>query len=180
MIPDGELAQRWLAGDRTALAELFCRYERALFGYLLRMLGHSHDAEEALQDTFVSAINGRGSYEERGKFRAWLFRIAHNEALRVIRSRTRHPQGPHGMDGLRDDAPDPEEDLMRAEACRRVEQAIASLPDAEREVVLLRHYSGMLFREIADVLEAPLGTVLSRHHTAARRLSRRLSDLKEE
>ncbi|MEM7148035.1 MAG: sigma-70 family RNA polymerase sigma factor [Verrucomicrobiota bacterium] len=173
-VEDSALIERFCrAGDMNAAAELLRRYERALYNYLWQMLRHREDTEDALQESFAKALRALPRYQERNYFKSWLFRIAHNEGLNVIRRRKRESKA--GKTSLKtdDDAMEAstEPDIIeRAERAAALHRAIDQLPEKERQVVVMRLQSDLPFREIANVVNAPLGTVLARMHNARKKL----------
>ncbi len=176
MIADAELVRAARNGDDDALEKLLRRHQDSVYGYLLRMLRNSHDAEETTQAAFVIVIRSLPRYREQGHFKAWLFRIAHREALRVLRraKRTRELEEPQDgsapPDELIDPLPRPDEAAEALERNRRLETALGALPAVEREVVLLRMKEELTFREIAELTGCPLGTALGRMRNALKRL----------
>ena len=159
------------AGDLRAAEELLGRYEHELYNYLRQMLRHTQDSEDALQETFAKALRALPRYREENHFKSWLFRIGHNEGLNVIRRRKRNIKLPEvGLEPEASSAADAQ--VEAAERASALHDAIGSLPDAERQVVVMRLQSEMPFREIAKVVGAPLGTVLARMHSAKRRLKK--------
>jgi len=154
---------------------LLRRYEGDVYGYLVRLLGNRHDAEDAAQNTFVGVVRSLSRYRERGTFKSWLFRIAHREGTRVLRRRRRSHEhlGLHGaaaLDAMPSDAATPDCDLISHEDAARVRAALERLPDKEREVVVLRAFSELTFKEIATVTRCPIGTALARMRRATQRL----------
>lgn len=161
----------------TAWRELVSRYARRIFALARsRRLGEEA-AEEVTQSVFVTVSHhlragSIGGYEERGRFESWLFRIAVNRVRDEIRRRARAvaTAEPAALDAC-SAAPatarpaDNDEDHLRA-----LRAALTRLPDADREVVELRHHGGLSFKQIAETLGEPLGTVLARHHRALRKL----------
>lgn len=168
--------------DPGAFDILIEEYGTRLYGYFYRQTGNREDAEDLLQDMFVRLVRGIDDYRHEGRFDAWLFCIATN----LVRDRSRQtkrrgityvPESARGgddTDGLADypDSAgiDPAEPLDRAEQVDRLQWAIGQLPDAEREVILLRHFSGLNFREVAEVMDTPLGTALARAHRGLAKL----------
>jgi RNA polymerase sigma-70 factor (ECF subfamily) len=177
------LVHRCRDGDGEAFETLFHMFRRPLYGYLARTTGDRHLAEDLLQDVFLRMVEHLDRYEESGRFQAWLFRIAANRVRDWARRRSRaeHVGGAAAKDGRDEttavdrpvDQP-PEADLIRGEQVRRLESELQGLEAEEREVLLLRHYSGLAFREIAEITEAPLGTVLARSHRALAKLRERM------
>jgi RNA polymerase sigma-70 factor (ECF subfamily) len=167
---DGSLVARCLAGDTEAFRPLVERYQRLLYGVAVRMLNDREDAVDAAQSAFGRAFERLASFDRRHKFFSWLYRILVNECLNVRRARRdREPLNPDIMG-----AADPGMDLQRAEMRKRVRAAVAALPKASREVVVLRHYAEMSYQEIAEVLNLPEKTVKSRLYSARQQLGQQL------
>ena len=150
------------------------RYARRIYA-LVRSRCANHDvAEELTQSVFATLAEKlpAGGYDERGRFEAWLFRVAANRVRdHVRRSRLRHPsQDPDTLDrehAARDAEPPDERDGTERSNLRL---AMEGLTDADRDVIELRHHGGLSFKQIADLLDEPLGTLLARHHRALRKL----------
>ncbi|MDA7617676.1 sigma-70 family RNA polymerase sigma factor [Verrucomicrobia bacterium] len=171
------LIQRYLShGDSGAARDLFRNYEEGLYGYLWQMLKHQQDCEDALQDTFRKALEALPTYREESHFKSWLFRIGHNTGIEIIRRRKRIVEMPEALEAHLD-APSsgPREFLIQREREEELQDAIAALPQSERAVVLLRLQEELSFKEIAQVLDAPIGTVLARMHKAKKRLRAQLN-----
>ena len=133
------------------------------------MVGKRDVAEDLMQETMLCAFRNLDTYRPEGKFRAWVFRIAVNQARDWLRRRKRAPvtvpdDGPPAAD-----AP-PDADALARERAQRVEQALERLPEADREVLVMRYYGEMTFKTIAQATDEPLGTVLARAHRALRKL----------
>lgn len=181
-----ELLRRASRRDPAALGELVELYSPRVFGLLYRLTGVRDVAEDLLQETFLRLVRTIERYEHAGKFEAWLFRIAANLARDRARKLGRRgatssldggwdTQEPRGSEpATSDDGPSMQ--LMRNEAGTRLAACLEQLSDAEREIILLRHYSELSFREIADLLGVPLGTALARAHRALKRLRGLLRD----
>jgi RNA polymerase sigma-70 factor (ECF subfamily) len=177
---DGLLA-RAREGDPQALTNLVDAYASRVFGLLYRLTGARDVAEELTQETFLRLVRTIGEYEHSGKFEAWLFRIAGNLARDRGRQHRRRgaavpldaPPGPGGPAAIeRPDrgAPDPAASLAKSEERDRLGKCLDSLPELDREILLLRHFSDLSFREIAALLSVPIGTALARAHRAIGRL----------
>ncbi|MFH1573590.1 MAG: sigma-70 family RNA polymerase sigma factor [Acidobacteriota bacterium] len=179
-----ERAQRL---DPDAYDALVDAYGQRLFGFLYRMTGNREDAEDLLQEVFLRMVRMLGRYTHQGRFEAWLFRIAANLGRDRIRGARRTPTVISMSGGTADEgdsvseadweraAPDdarPDEPLVRREQIGRLEAALGQLSEAEREVIMLRHYSELSFAEIARVMDTPLGTALARAHRGLARLRR--------
>lgn len=179
------------AGKAEAWRLLVANYTPRVYALLLRQCGDRELAEELTQDTFVRLVTdlGRGGrYREQGRFEPWLFRVAMNRLRDEMRRRRRQAtptdfsavdQGETALAPL-PGAPaagaDPAELASKAEQMERVRRAVARLGEADRQIVHLRHTAGLSFREIAQTLEQPLGTVLARSHRAVAKLRKMLQD----
>ncbi len=173
-------------GDSAAFDRLVEAYSGRIFGFLYRVSGSKHDAEDLLQEVFLRVVRMIGAYEHTGRFESWLFRIAANLTRDVIRRAKRAPRllsadadegaGNEGFHSARrrteiaGPAQPADAGLIRREELDALGVALAKLPEAEREVVMLRHFSQMSFAEIAAVMDTPLGTALARAHRGLRRL----------
>ncbi len=183
---DEELLSAYrLRHERSAFDELVHRYERELYSYLRRYLGDAGMAEDAFQSTFLQVHLKCDQFEEGRKFRPWLYTIATNQAIDAQRRNKRHrsvsldrnnrPESSDELGSLMDllvskePAPD-----TRAETIQQrdwIRQALEELPDTLREAVNLVYYQGMKYREAADILNIPVGTVKSRLHSAILKLN---------
>lgn len=183
-LTDEELLQRYrVQGDRTAFTEIVERYERELFSYLRRYLGNTALAEDAFQATFLALHLKCGQFEEGAKLRPWLYTIATHQAIDVFRKTWRHPAVSLEGSGRRDEGEPsaliaalassdvgPVAELQAAERKVWIRDAVGLLPEHLRQVVILAYYQGLKYREIADALHVPVGTVKSRLHAAIHKL----------
>lgn len=155
-------------------------YAPRLFGLLYRMTGSRPDAEDLLQETFIRMLRGLDSYHEDGRFEPWLFSIAANIARDWLRRQSRSPvtamesRDKELEPAIASDEPGPDQVLAQAEQRDRLQQAVSELSPAEREIVSLRFFAEMPFKEIAELLQIPLGTALARAHRALGHLRERL------
>lgn len=161
------------AGDDSAWAQLVNLYARRLFALARSRLGSVDLAEEIVQSVLVTVATKvtAGEYTESGRFEPWLFRVAMNRIRDEIRRQRRSIVETNGHVPERIDPGLPrvgdEDDDGQLEALRG---AMGSLPQADREVIELRHHGGMSFKEIAAMTGEPMGTLLARHHRALRKL----------
>jgi len=177
--PIFETITRARQGDAAAFDALIDGYADRLYGYFYRMTGSHHEAEDLLQDLFVRLVRAIRDYRHQGHFDAWLFRMAVNlvrdRARKIGRSKRVGLASSVGEESLLDRQPapgnpDPAAQLDRAEQLDRLQQALGRLSESEREVLCLRHFSQLSFREIADMMGTPLGTALARAHRGLSRL----------
>lgn len=170
------------ADDHAAFAGLVERWETPIQRLCARMTGDLHRAEDLAQEAFARVFAKRHAYEPSGKFSTWLWRIALNLCHDDIRRRQRRPEqsleanaGDEGQTNpateLAGEAPSPAEAVAALEQAEVVRRALLRLPEIYRTVIVLRHYEGLKFGEIAEVLGIPDGTVKSRMSEGLSRLA---------
>jgi RNA polymerase sigma-70 factor (ECF subfamily) len=169
---DRALAERAVHGDAEAFAELYRRYQRPIFNYILRCTGQRALAEELLQETFTRVWRvGRTFDTVQGAFRPWLYKIALNTIRSELRKK-RHDTQHVPLEGVETEtsASRPTEDpavrLDLSRQARAVVRALDALPPYFKEVVVLRCYQQLKFSEIAEITGAPEGTLKARFHRA--------------
>ena len=171
-VSDEDLVRRMRDGDTAAGEALVRRFYPSLIRYLQRIAGNDHFAEELHQQTWLSVLEHIDKFDAKaagggGGFKAWLFRIATNKANDSWRSRGREKTAKEGLRLVTDEAgPDAGHRLEGSEQEEKLRQAIAQLPENQRQVLLLRYYSEMKFVDIAQMLGCPLNTALGRMHKA--------------
>lgn len=184
-LSDEELLLRYRqTGNRDLFSQLVHRYERELFSYLRRYLGDAEMAEDAFQAAFLQLHLKVQQYEPGRAVRPWLYTIATNQAIDAQRRNRRHKMvslnrgsGPAGdevnnlLDLLVSQEPSPTLKLGSDERRDWMQRAVSELPDGLREVVGLVYFQEMKYREAADVLNIPVGTVKSRLHAAIAKLT---------
>jgi RNA polymerase sigma-70 factor, ECF subfamily len=183
-----ELIRRAQRQDPAAFDALVEAYGARLYGYFYRLTGCREDAEDLLQEVFIRVVRMIDRYKDEGRFDGWIFRIATNLVRdRVRRSRSSRSAGidvrgravpePDALAGYADPTMgEPGDGLQQAEQIDRLQQALERLPAAEREVILLRHFSQLSFRDIAETMGTPLGTALARAHRGLARLRELMGD----
>ena len=171
-LADVRAAQR----DRAAFGALYRRYVDRVYGYCFYLLGDHHDAEDATERTFTAALAAiDGFVDEGATFRAWLFRIAHNQLANALRSRHRHQAASLEVVAEPRATADPAGLLSLAEEARGLRRALDELPDDRRQVVVLRFVDGLSAREIGAVLGRSEGAVRVLQHRALRQLAEMLA-----
>ena len=180
------LLEHRLRGNRRAFEELVHRYEQELYSYLRRYLNDATLAEDVFQATFLQLHLKADHFEEGRKVRPWLYTIATNQAIDAQRRNRRHKMVSLDRRGHGESHQDDVNSLVELLASREpgaaanlegeerrewIRDAIAQLPDALREAVLLVYYQGLKYREAAEVLGIPVGTVKSRMHAAILKLN---------
>ena len=173
-IDETELVHRAKNGERNAFSELVCIHAQGVRNVIYRMCGDAQIAEDAAQETFIQAWLHLSSYRPQTSLRNWLYRIAVNAATDMLRKEQRIL--PNAVEDLQlsDPLPGPEAVFSQEERTTLVKKAILSLPDACRAVLVLREYEEMSYHEIAEALDIPLGTVMSRLNYARKLLKERL------
>lgn len=167
---DASLLARFRAGDANALEPLFARYEEPVFRFLFGVLRDYHQAEDALQETFVQAIR-KADQVEPDSFRGWLFTVAYRQAMLLKRKAKRLPAQADDfalLDLVGAEAADAR--LGAADEARHVRELLDLLPDAQRAVIAARVFDGKTFREVAATLNCPLNTALARMHDGLKKL----------
>jgi RNA polymerase sigma-70 factor (ECF subfamily) len=177
---DEALVVKLRDGDTHAGEMLVERHHRALLRYLQRLTGNEHLAEELHQQAWISVLEHLDRFDPHGSpggFKAWIFRIATNKANDLWRSRGREKAAHAGLRLVTDDElPHAGTRLEETEQQGRLKQAIEQLPDAQRQVLMLRYYSGLKFNEIAEMIGCPLNTALGRMHKAVLKLRQLLDE----
>ncbi|MGA2489164.1 MAG: sigma-70 family RNA polymerase sigma factor [Anaerolineales bacterium] len=157
-------------GDRNAFGELVRYYYPGVMRVVYRLCGDAGLAEDMAQETFLRAWINLSSFNPQSSLRNWLYRIAVNAALDVLRRRPEEALEDDAVQRLTDQATGPEMSLIDKEQVALLQRAMRSLPEAARSVLVLREYGELSYQEIANVLDIPLGTVMSRLNYARNRL----------
>ncbi len=175
------LLQYRSSGERGLFAQLVDRYENELYGYLRRYLGDAEMAEDAFQTSFLQVHLKCDQFEEGRRFRPWLYAIATNQAIDAQRRNHRHrhvsldrsssEEVGKLADLLVSDVPGPQFEASHTESRQWVRDALDELPEPMRAIVHLVYFQGLKYREAAEVLSIPVGTVKSRLHAAIQKLS---------
>jgi RNA polymerase sigma-70 factor (ECF subfamily) len=173
---DAELVARWQRGDMQAFAELVRRWQLPIARFLTHMLGRIDLVGDLCQEVFLRALIARPRYRAVGRFSAWLYHIALNVARDVGRRRRYKV---HSLENGQPASPTPSPEAASAqrELAQLVSSALAELPEPQRLVLVLRHYEGMSFEEIARLTATPASTLKSRFAAALSYLRIRLRHL---
>ncbi len=170
MIPDYELIQRFIKGEESCFEQLIHRHKNKVYAYISLYIRDQALAEDLFQDTFMKVIQSvkSGRYQDNGKFISWVMRIAHNliiDHFRRIKQMNTVSNDDYDSDlfnSRRFAESTVEDNIIRKQIHRDVRQMISQLPDDQREVVILRHYAGLSFKEIADMTDVSINTALGR------------------
>lgn len=184
-VTDQELIVRYLRGDEECFSELISRHERKIFTSIYLLVKDRDLANDIFQDTFIKVINTlrSGSYNEEGKFLSWVLRIAHNLVIDHFRREKRMPTlhdteeyNIFDVIGLTDE--NVEDKLVRDQIHQMVRRLVEELPLDQREVVIMRHYGNMSFKEIAEHTNVSINTSLGRMRYALINLRKIIFDRK--
>ena len=170
MITDYELIQRFIKGEQSCFEEIIHRHRNKVFAYIGLYIRDQALVEDIFQDTFLKVIQSvkAGKYYDNGKFLSWVMRIAHNliiDHFRRLKQMNTMSNDDYESDLFNSrklaDA-NIEDNIIRGQIRKDVRKLIGQLPDDQKEVVILRHYAGLSFKEIADVTDVSINTALGR------------------
>ena len=170
MVSDYELIQRFIKGEQSCFEQIIHRHKNKVFAYISLYIRDQALAEDLFQDTFMKVIQSvkTGKYQDNGKFVSWVMRIAHNliiDHFRRIKQMNTISNDDYESDlfNSRKLAESTvEDDIIKRQIQKDVRKMITMLPDDQREVVILRHYAGLSFKEIADITDVSINTALGR------------------
>lgn len=169
VVCDQELIRQFINGDHASLEELIKRHQRKVFSYILLIVKDKHLAEDIFQDTFIKVINTlrAGTYNEEGKFLPWVMRIAHNLIIDFFRKSKRMPYVENSEDydlfeTLKVFEETIEDKLIIAQIHKDVKRLVEYLPEEQKEVLKMRHYKDMSFKDIAEQTNVSINTALGR------------------
>ena len=173
-VDEAQLIAQSQNGDRSAFSELVRVHSKGVLNVVYRMCGDMLIAEDAAQETFIRAWQNLPSYRPQTPFRNWLYRIAFNAGMDMLRKEKRILPDDIEDLNLTDGQPGIESMVSQQERTKAVQKAIQSLPDASRAVLVLREYEGLSYQEISSTLDIPVGTVMSRLNYARNLLKAKL------
>jgi len=170
MISDYELIEGFIKGEQSCFEQLIHRHKNKVFAYISLYIRDQALAEDLFQDTFMKVIQSvkAGKYQDNGKFISWVMRIAHNLIIDHFRkvkqmntiSNDNYESDLFNSKKLAESTV--EDNIIRRQIQKDVRKMIAMLPDDQREVVILRHYAGLSFKEIAEITDVSINTALGR------------------
>lgn len=173
-------------GDASAYETLLDAYAPRLYGYFLRATGNHHEAEDLLGEVMLRLVRTLDGYDEKGRFEPWLFRIAANlvrDRIRRLKSRPASvslsaddADGEPMADRLDAEARDVDHKLVEREQSQQLQDALGKLDETTREMILLRHFGGLSFKQLAETFDCPLGTALAKVHRGIKALGKWMND----
>ncbi|MDB9961254.1 sigma-70 family RNA polymerase sigma factor [Oceanihabitans sp.] len=169
IITDAALVSNYIQGDESALEILITRHKQRIYSFIYSKVYDRDIAEDVFQDTFIKVIKTlkRGAYNEEGKFLPWVMRIAHNLVIDHFRKNNRMPKFSNSgefsiFSVLSDTALDAEKTIIKEQVERDVRRVIEELPDDQKEVLVMRMYNDMSFKEISEKTGVSINTALGR------------------
>jgi len=182
-LPDEELVRRILAGEEDLFEVLVRRYQGRILSHVARMVGSRDEALDLTQEIFLKVFQALDRYNPEFKFSTWLFRISGNAAIDQLRKKkprtvpleTTDQDGRVSSPEYKSSELDPFGQLRNTQRGDAIAAAIAELPEEFRELIALRHFTGLSYEEIADVKNMPLGTVKNKLFRARAVLKERLA-----
>jgi RNA polymerase sigma-70 factor (ECF subfamily) len=184
-LTDAELLTRYTAGEEAAFREIVDRYKNGLYSFLGKFLNRHDLVEDVFQETFLQLFSSRESFDVNRPLRPWLFTIAANKAKDALRKWQRTSAVQIGsmtdsedlsfddmLNTITSDPTMPYEELQKNETALRVGKIIAGMPDNLREILLLSYFQRFSYKQMAEILSIPIGTVKSRLHAAVGRFAK--------
>ena len=167
---DQELIDKFLGGERDCMEHLIQRHKQVLYSYIYITVKKTHIAEDLFQDTFVKAIKflKTGMYSDKGKFSSWLIRIAHNMIIDYYRNEKKiniYSNVDNDIDIFNNKSFSDstiEDNIIEEQILNDVKSLINYLPEEQKEIIMLRHYGGLTFKDIAELTGTNINTVLGR------------------
>jgi len=189
-ISDSDLLRRYCEGDEGAFQEIMDRYKNSLYAFLRQFLNRHDLVEDVFQETFLQLYTSRETFDVSRPLRPWLFTIAANKAKDALRKSQRHATVSIGtisssedmsfeevLNVLGHDNELPTTELERQETSAKVNRIITNMPENLREILILAYFNRFSYKQMAEMLSIPIGTVKSRLHTAVARFAKEWKDL---
>jgi RNA polymerase sigma-70 factor (ECF subfamily) len=186
-LKDNELVGKFIDGDKSAFEKLINRHKERVYSYILFIVKNEELAEDIFQDTFIKVIKSlkKGKYNEQGVFVSWVIRIAHNLTIDYFRKDSRMPvynkkdKSDFDILNSKQFSEDTiEDEIIKEQIAQEVRNLIEKLPDEQKEVILLRHYGNLSFKEIAEQTNVSINTALGRMRYALINLRKLIEDSK--
>lgn len=184
VVSDGVLLNNYLSGNREAISQLIERHSRRVRDYIYMMVKDRDVAEDIFQETFIKAVRviDEGRYADNGKFVSWILRIAHNQVIDYFRAQRQNRNvnesdaGYNVLGTLKFAERTVEDEIMGEQVEEQIRSLVEGLPDEQREVVMLRYFSGLSFKDIAEQTDVSINTALGRMRYALINLRRMIKE----
>ena len=186
MLSDQELLNLYLQGNKSAISTLINKYNRRVRDYVRMMVKDSDVADDIAQETFIKAVSviDEGRYVDNGKFASWIMRIAHNKALDFFRAQKNNNSISESSSGynilgtMRYSEKSIEDSMISDQISADIRSLVDLLPEEQREVVMLRYYSDLSFKEIAEQTGVSINTALGRMRYALINMRKMITEKK--
>ncbi len=167
---DQELIERFIMGEKRCMETLISRHKHKVYSYILMTVKNTHVADDLFQDTFIKVINSlkAGTYTDKGKFISWVIRIAHNitiDHFRKEKNLNTCSNDDHEVDLFNNDKfsdENIEDKIVGEQIVSDVRSLIDFLPEEQKQIIMMRHYGGMSFKDIAEQTDVSINTALGR------------------
>ncbi|CAG9606905.1 RNA polymerase sigma factor [Pseudoneobacillus rhizosphaerae] len=158
--------QEVLAGNKYSYTHIINKYKNQLYATILRMTKNPQDAQDFVQEAFIKVYHQLGKYDGKGSFSSWIYRVAINHCLDEFRKKSHHIQKVELSEEMYENPSHPEVIFLKKERSRQLERIVATLPEDERMIILLRYVNELSYDEISELLDIPVTTVRNKLHRA--------------
>ncbi|NEU32018.1 RNA polymerase sigma factor [bacterium LRH843] len=162
--------QEVLSGDKQAFSHIINKYKNPLYATILRMTKHPQDAQDLVQESFIKVYEQLGKYDRKGSFSGWIYRVVINHCMDEFRKKRNKMKQVEMNEELTVNMNDPEIIFLKKEKNRHVEHLIATLPEDERMIILLRYVQELSYDEISELIDTPVSTVRNKLHRAKKKM----------
>jgi RNA polymerase sigma factor (sigma-70 family) len=170
MQEETQWVQEVLAGNKQIYAHIIDKFKNPLYATILRMTKNPHDAQDLVQEAFIKVYQQLDKYDNTGSFSSWLYRVAINHCMDEFRKKRYKMKQVEIDESSMVSADTPELIFLKNEESRRLERLIATLPEDERVIILLRYVNELSYDEIGELVDAPLSTVRNKLHRAKKKM----------
>ncbi|MFD2446902.1 RNA polymerase sigma factor [Bacillus sp. CGMCC 1.16607] len=162
--------QEVLAGNKQAYAHIINKYKNQVYASVLRMTKNPQDAQDLVQESFIKVYHQLGKYDATGSFASWLFRVTINHCMDEFRKKSNQIKKEEMTDETLVNSNYPEVIFLKKEKNRQLERLIATLPEDERIIILLRYVNELSYDEISELVDLPISTVRNKLHRAKKKM----------
>ena len=171
-----QIIKQILAGDKKAYAHIINEYKNPLYATILRMTRNPQTAQDFVQEAFIKIYEQLPKYDGKGSFESWLYRVAINFCIDEFRKKSYQIKQAELQDDQLVNESHPEVIFLKKEQSRQLEKLIATLPELERMILLLRYVNELSYTEIADLLNIPLSDVRNKLHRAKKKMRNQVQE----
>ena len=171
-----QIIKQILAGDKKAYAQIINEYKNPLYATILRMTRNPQTAQDFVQEAFIKIYEQLPKYDGKGSFKSWLYRVAINFCIDEFRKKSYQMKQAELLDDQLVNESHPEVIFLKKEQSRQLEKLIATLPELERMILLLRYVNELSYTDIADLLHIPLSDVRNKLHRAKKKMRNQVQE----